>query len=138
MPEYQSHETITAALERFNKRVFNAGYSFKVYDISKNYVYVMGSFDFAYYVNVHIEFRDMVYTNLKEADKWPDAWHDDQLFLLTEDEIKKWPDEQQTPFTTTEGLFRFLFNINGKENTRTGLTICKTLYIQWQHPAYED
>jgi|SRR5436190_10552099 len=136
MPEYKNLETITAALERFNKRVFNAAYSFKVRSVDKDDVYVVGSFDFAYYINVHIEFRGMVYTNLKEADKWPDAWHNDQLFLLTEDEVKAILNEQQITFN--KGLFGFLFNINGRQNTRTGVTICKTLYIQWENPDYED
>ena len=85
MPVYDNIETIKAALERFNARTLNAGYSFKVYDTGKDYVYVRGSFDFAYYVNVHIEFRDMLYTSLKEGDSWWDAWHDDQIFLLEDD-----------------------------------------------------
>ncbi len=80
MPSYTTINTITAALNRFNKRAHNAGLSFKVEQTGKNEVNVIASFDFAYYVNVRINFSGVAFSQLMEKDGWPDAWHADQLF----------------------------------------------------------
>ncbi len=138
MPAYDNIDTITAALEKFNHRVYNAGYSFRVNEIDKKDVYIQGSFDFAYYVNVHIEFRDMIYSSFNVGDNWWDAWHDNQIFLLREDEVKNILEDQKIACTSTEGSFGFLFNIKGRQSINIGVTICKMLSIRWEYPAFED
>ena len=138
MPVYNTKEDITAALERFNKRLHNAAYSFKVDNITSTYIAIQASFDFAYYVNVTIYFNNVIYTSLKERDSWPDAWHADQIFLLTDDEITSVLDWNEVEYTSTEGLFGLLFNIAGRQEYHTGVTVCKSLEIHWQHPAFED
>ncbi len=137
MPYYNTEESIQHVVTLLNKRLYNAGYSFRVIEVSEYTVYVQASFDFGYYVNVHIQFDNCIFTNLKERDEWPDAWHADQLFLLDEVEVENilnWYDVEKKP---TNNLFAFIFNINGCNINNAGVVVCEKLYIRWEHPYYD-
>lgn len=138
MPKYHAKEDITAALERLNKRLHNAAVGFRVDEVGSNFVDVAASFDFAYYVNVQFYFQEVIYTSFKTKDTWPDAWHEDQLFLLTEEEMKEVLDWNEIEYTSTENLHGFLFNQAGRSEYYQGVIICKSIEILWRHPKYED
>jgi|GEM_PF-7002229 len=129
MPEYRTAETIIAALERFNKRAYNAGLRFKVEQISKDDIDVLASFDFAYYVNVRLQFKGLVYTDLKENNSWPDAWNEDQLFLLQNNEVESLLDWIGIEYGSKDKLFGLLFNIAGWYGEK-GIVICTSLVVQ--------
>ena len=138
MAIYKTYNSIKDAVALFNKRLYNAGCSFKVYTVESNCVYVQASFDFAYYVNVHIQFNNVVFTNLVENENWPDAWHDNQLFLFEEDEIGfvlDWHDVELA--SENKNLFAFVFNINGHAVNSKGIVVAQDLEIWWEHP-YND
>lgn len=139
MHYYKTEEEIKKVVKLLNSRLYNAGYSFKVIEVSNNCVYVQGSFDFSYYVNVHIQFEFPVFTNLKEREEWPDAWHDDQLFLLDEEDelnqVLDWYDIEKKD--KDEKLYAFVFNINGRRIDSKTVVVCKELYVRWEHPYYD-
>ena len=112
MPVFSTCNDIQKAIQVFNKQAYNAGFEFKVYSSEESCLYIQASFDFAYYVDVDIECREVFYTNIDSKASWPDAWYADQLFLLTEEELKE---------------------IIGKENYFiNGTVICSSLYINWR------
>lgn len=138
MAIYKTYSTIKEKVALFNKRLYNAGFSFKVYTVESNCVYVQASFDFAYYVNVHIQFNNVVFTNLTENENWPDAWNDNQLFLFEEDEIAFVLDCHDVKLANdTKNLFAFVFNINGHNVNSKGIVIAQELEIWWEHPYYD-
>lgn len=135
---YKTEEEIKKVVELLNSRLYNAGYSFRVIEVSQTSVYVQASFDFGYYVNVHIQFELPVFTNLKEGEEWPDAWYADQLFLFNEEELENvldWYDIKKE--THEQKLFAFVFNLNGKRIDSKSVVVCKELYVRWEHPYYD-
>jgi len=139
MPTYNTQKTIEAALMHFNKRAYNAALSFKVDSFDEGCLYVQASFNFAYYVNVDIECREVIYTNIKPDASWPDAWNNDQIFLLDEYELANIIDFKEIEINTDQPYFGIVFNIIGKENYFiNGTVIFTSLYINWRYPAHED
>lgn len=138
MPVYEDIESIQQGLALFNQRLLNRGYSFRVYSLDTHCLYIQGSFDFGYYVNVHIEFRDLVYTNIDSKEEWPDAWHEDQLFLLDEEETTEIIQVEGIEVDGEKKYTGFVFNICGRDNFRAkGCIICSKLYIWWEYPYNE-
>ncbi len=135
MPVFSSISDIKKAIRLFNKHTYNAGFEFKVYTSDKYCLYVQGSFDFGYYVNVDIEFRDVVFTNILPNASWPDAWHADQLFLLDEDEWQGLLAFNEIEWNSHLTYFGFVFNIIGRDNySINGTVICSSLYLNWRYP----
>jgi len=140
MPIYESESSINTVVELFNKRLYNAGYSFKVIEVSEYRVYVQASFDFSYYVNVHLEFEPTIFTNLQENNEWPDAWYNNQLFILTKDEIASIKQNYHLENILKEkndAVFGFQFNINGRGVKQNGIVLSNKLYVRWEHPYYD-
>ncbi len=139
MPAYKTSESIQQVVALLNQRLYNSGYSFKVYLVESTYVYVKASFDFGYYTNLHMQFNNLVFTNLKENEEWPDAWHDDQIFLLNEQEISDILHfhDVAIPTENQEPIFGIRFNINGKGLDSKGIIIFQTAEIWWEHPYYD-
>lgn len=138
MHYYKTEEEIKKVLEILNSRLYNAGYSFRVMEVSESCVYVQASFDFSYYVNVHLQFELPVFTNLKEREEWPDAWYEDQLFLFNDEELEHvldWYDIEKNMHE--QKLFAFVFNLNGKRIESKSVVVCKELYVRWEHPYYD-
>lgn len=134
MNTFNTKETISEALLAFNKRAYNAGLDFKMIDFCSDCLWIQASFDFMRYVNVDIEFRQVHYTNIDKNQYWTDAWHDDQLMLLSQDELENVIDFKDLDINTDKPYFGIVFNINGFENFyNTGLVICEELYIQWRN-----
>ncbi|MBX7226244.1 MAG: hypothetical protein K1X55_09445 [Chitinophagales bacterium] len=138
MPVYEDIESIRQGLALFNQRLLNRGYSFRVYSKDSHCLYIQGSFDFGYYVNVHIEFRDLLYTNIGSKEEWPDAWHENQLFLLEDEETTAMIDLEGIEVTEEKKYIGFVFNICGRDKFHTkGCVICSQIYIRWEHPYNE-
>ena len=134
MPEFKNQTEIEHAVQLFNKHAYNAGLEFKVYTSEPRCLYVQASFDFGYYVNVDIEFRDVLFTNCRENESWPDAWNSDQMFLLRPYETVQLIDPSQ-PLNREVPYFGVAFNITGKSGFLThGSVIFRSLYINWRHP----
>ncbi|MCB0507617.1 MAG: hypothetical protein R2739_05360 [Chitinophagales bacterium] len=139
MPTFSNYTTIQKAVELFNKQAYNVGFDFKVYTIEPSCLYVQASFDFSYYVNVDLEFREVFYTNISPDAAWPDAWYADQLFLLTEDELEDIIQFREIEIPEEKKVFGFVFNIIGKENYFiNGTVICSEFYINWRHPNHNS
>lgn len=140
MPVYKPGDDLATAIELLNRRLYAKAYSFKVYVKDSYTVYVQASFDFGYYVNLHLEFNEYVFTNLNENDEWPQAWSENQLFILDEyeiDHILLWYNvEPLTDIKKT--VFGFIFNINGRNVDSKGIVICKELNIRWENPDYNE
>ena len=139
MPLYNTKDSITQVVQLLNQRLYNAGYSFRVQLVESDTVYVQASFDFGYYVNVHMEFNGCVFTNLQENDQWPDAWHADQLAWLDEYDIHftlDWHD-LDIPEAEQQTLSGIRFNINGDSVDSKGVIIFKSAVIRWEHPYYD-
>ncbi|MFN8260529.1 MAG: hypothetical protein U0X41_06250 [Chitinophagales bacterium] len=139
MPAYSTHEEILKGIQAFNKRAYNAGFEFKVYTSDQHCLYIQASFDFAYYVNVDIECREVFYTNISPNDSWPDAWHADQMFLLDDDELANIIEFREVEIPEGKTVFGIVFNIIGRDNHHiTGTVICSSLYINWRFPQREE
>lgn len=135
MPVFSTYNDIQKAIQVFNKHAYNAGLDFKVYTSDDYCLYIQASFDFGYYVNVDIECREVFYTNISPNASWPDAWHADQMFLLTEDELENIVDFKEIEIYEGKTVFGIVFNIIGKENYFiNGTVICSSLYIHWRYP----
>ena len=133
MPTFSAYYDIQKAIQVFNKQAYNAGLEFKVYSSEESCLYIQASFDFAYYVDVDIECREVFYTNIDSKASWPDAWYADQLFLLTEEELKEIIDFKEIEIDPDKPYFGIVFNIIGKENYFiNGTVICSSLYINWR------
>ncbi|HRG36396.1 MAG TPA: hypothetical protein PK355_08920, partial [Chitinophagales bacterium] len=132
-------KAIEKAIALFNKHAYNAGLDFEVYTSDTHCLYVQASFDFAYYVNVDIECREVFYTNIASNAKWPDAWSNDQLFLLDDEELESILNFNEISVADDKTVFGIVFNIIGKENYHiNGLVICSSLYFNWRYPNYND
>lgn len=139
MPTFSTKETISGALLKFNKHTYNAGFEFKVYTSDQHCLYIQASFDFAYYVNVDIECREVFYTNISPNASWPDAWYADQIFFLDEDELENIIDFKEVEIPEGKTVFGIVFNIIGKENYFiNGTVIFTSLYINWRYPNHND
>lgn len=135
MPTFSTIEDLQKAIQLFNKHSYNAGFEFKVYSSEASCLYIQASFDFSYYVNVDIECREVFFTNISSTASWPDAWHADQLFLLSNDELEYIIDFKEMTINSDKPYFGIVFNIIGKENYFiNGTVICSSLYINWRHP----
>ena len=139
MPTFSTYTDIQKAIQVFNKQAYNAGFEFKVYSSEESCLYIQASFDFGYYVDVDIECRQVFYTNIDSKASWPDAWYADQMFLLTEDELKEIVDFKEIEIDTDKPYFGIVFNIIGKENYFiNGTVICSSLYINWRRPERNE
>lgn len=139
MPTFSTRKAIEKAITLFNKHAYNAGLDFEVYTSDTHCLYVQASFDFAYYVNVDIECREVFYTNISSNAKWPDAWSNDQLFLLDDEELESILNFNEISVADDKTVFGIVFNIIGKENYHiNGLVICSSLYFNWRYPNYND
>ena len=139
MPVFSTCNDIQKAIQVFNKQAYNAGFEFKVYSSEESCLYIQASFDFAYYVDVDIECREVFYTNIDSKASWPDAWYADQLFLLTEEELKEIIDFKEIEIDPGKPYFGIVFNIIGKENYFiNGTVICSSLYINWRRPEKNE
>ena len=139
MPIFSTYYDIQKAVQVFNKQAYNAGFEFKVYSSEESCLYIQASFDFAYYVDVDIECREVFYTNIDSKASWPDAWYADQLFLLTEEELKEIIDFKEIEIDPGKPYFGIVFNIIGKENYFiNGTVICSSLYINWRRPEKNE
>jgi hypothetical protein len=136
MPTFSTLEDIQKAIQLFNKHAYNAGFEFKVYSSEASCLYIQASFDFGYYVNVDIECREVFYTNISPKASWPDAWHSDQIFLLTDDELENIIDFKEITINSDKPHFGIVFNIIGKDNyIINGTVIFSSLYINWRQPG---
>lgn len=139
MPLCNTLQIIQKEIIGINKRLYDAGFSFLVYSIDSYSVYVQSSFDFGYYVNLHIEFNGYFFTNLMEGEKWPCSWGADQIFILDDGEINQILSWHDVEIPQTQSLFGFIFNINGKNDLNfrnidsKGIVICKELNVRWEH-----
>jgi hypothetical protein len=116
-------------LKELNKRLYNAGYYFRVWAADSQARYVMGSFNpFFNYKNVDVYFEEVLWTNLEENASWSDAWYDDQLFLLTRTEMEAVA--YKFNLDIPAGFFGFQWNLANREH-RLGVVICKSLTIYW-------
>jgi hypothetical protein len=139
MPTYKNKQDIRAAIERLNERLLNRAFSFKVYSKDSYCLYIQASFDFGYYVNLHIECLDVVYTNLNEKQEWPDAWNDDQVFIMNENELDQILSLNEIEVENKNNIIGFIFNLSCKENyLHHGSVICKSIDIRWENPKYID
>jgi hypothetical protein len=139
MPTFSTYNDIQKAIQVFNKQAYNAGLEFKVYSSEQSCLYVQASFDFAYYVDVDIECRQVFYTNIDSKASWPDAWYADQLFLLTEEELKEMIEFKEIEIDTDKPCFGIVLNIIGKDNYLiNGTVICSSLYINWRRPEKNE
>lgn len=135
MPVFSTYTDIQYAIQLFNKHAYNAGFEFKVYTSDEHCLYIQASFDFAYYVNVDIECREVFYTNISSKASWPDAWHADQVFLLDTEELENILDFREVEIPAEKSVFGIVFNIIGKDNYLiNGTVICSSLYINWRYP----
>ncbi len=137
MQHFSNYNDAEKALLILNKRLYNAGYYFKVVDADDTCVYVQGSFNFAYYVNVHFEFNQPLFTSLQENDNWSDAWHDNQLRQLSKSDIKEICQSNHVEYPESNEVFGFQFNVTGYNNLTKAIIICSSLSIRWEHP-YND
>lgn len=139
MPTFSTKDTISTAIAKFNKHAYNAGFEFKVYTSDAYCLYIQASFDFAYYVNVDIECREVFYTNIDKNASWPDAWHADQIFFLDDDELENIIDFREIEIPNGKEYFGIVFNIIGRDNYLiSGTVICSSLYINWRHPNHNE
>jgi hypothetical protein len=139
MPVFSTYYDIQKAIQVFNKQAYNAGFEFKVYSSEESCLYIQASFDFAWYVDADIECREVFYTNIDSNASWPDAWYADQLFLLTEEELKAIIDFKEIEIAPGKPYFGIVFNIIGKENYFiNGTVICSSLYINWRRPEKNE
>lgn len=139
MPTFSTYTDIQKAIQVFNQQAYNAGFEFKVYSLEESCLYIQASFDFAYYVDVDIECRQVFYTNIDSKASWPDAWHTDQLFLLTEEELKEIMEFKEVEIASDKPYFGIVFNIIGKDNYFiNGTVICSSLYINWRRPGKNE
>ena len=143
MPTFSTYNAVQKAIAVFNTQAYNAGFEFKVYSSETSCLYIQASFDFGYYVDVDIECREVLFTNIASNASWPDAWHADQMFLLTDDEVKEMMASNAIEPETDKPCFGIVFNIIGREKYNTmGTVICTSLYINWRRPgkneAYEN
>jgi hypothetical protein len=139
MPTFSTYTDIQKAIQIFNQQAYNAGLEFKVYSAEKSCFYIQASFDFAYYVDVDIECRELLYTNIDSKASWPDAWYADQLFLLTEEELQEIIEFKEVEIEPDKPYFGIVFNIIGKENYFiNGTVICSSLYINWRRPGKNE
>jgi hypothetical protein len=139
MPTFSTYTDIQKAIQVFNQQAYNAGFEFKVYSAEESCLYIQASFDFAYYVDVDIECRQVFYTNIDSKASWPDAWHTDQLFLLTEEELKEIMEFKEVEIDSDKPYFGIVFNIIGKDNYFiNGTVICSSLYINWRRPEKNE
>ncbi len=139
MPVFSTCNDIQKAIQVFNKQAYNAGFEFKVYSSEESCLYIQASFDFAYYVDVDIECREVFYTNIDSKASWPDAWYANQLFLLTEEELKEIIEFKEIEIDSGKPYFGIVFNIIGKENYFiNGTVICSSLYINWRRPEKNE
>ncbi len=137
MAVFCTYDDIKKGIQIFNKHAYNTGLDFKVYTSDQHCLYVQGSFDFGYYVNVDIEFREVFYTNIAPDAAWPDAWHADQLFLLEEEELQDLIDFREIEIPEGKTVFGIVFNIIGKDNYFiNGTVIFTSMYIGWRYPDY--
>lgn len=132
MKSLNTEETISEAIDSFNKKAYNAGLYFKVVSVSQNSVYVQGSFDFAYYVNVHLSFVELLFTSLSEKDEWPDTWNEDQLEFLINSEAQAILINNEIEYSDDDIFFGFQFNSEPKRYLETGVIVCKTMDIWWE------
>jgi hypothetical protein len=72
----------------FNQILYNAGFSFQVDSINpkQKEILILGSFDFSYYVQLHIQFFGVCFTTLSDDEYWNDAWYGDQLSILAKED----------------------------------------------------
>lgn len=140
MAVFKTYEEIEKALERFNKRAYNAGLDFRVDSFEEHYINIQASFDFLNYINVQIDFDNVIYTNINSNQYWTDAWDDDQMMLLSQEELDEVIDFKDI-IKLNEGkqYFGIVFNIEGFVNYYTsGLIIAEVMRINWIYPKYDD
>lgn len=139
MSVFSTYSDLQKAIALFNQHAYNVGFEFKVYTSDQYCLYIQASFDFAYYVNVDIECREVFYTNIDQHASWPDSWYADQLFLLDDDELANLIDFREIEIPEGETVFGIVFNIIGKDNYLiNGTVICTSLYINWRYPDRND
>lgn len=139
MPTFSTYSDIQKAIQVFNKQAYNAGFEFKVYSLEESCLYIQACFDFYYGIDVDIECRQVFYTNIDSKASWPDAWHTDQLFLLTEEELKDIMEFKEVEIDSDKPYFGIVFNIIGKDNYFiNGTVICSSLYINWRRPEKNE
>jgi hypothetical protein len=138
VPVYKTRNQIELALKLFNERAHNAGFEFKVKGTGNQHVQIEASFDFAYYINVRLDFYEVIYTNLKAGQSWPDAWHSDQISMLTSEEFRETLRVNGIKFSLDTNGFALCFKITDDGNRTRAVVIFKTMSIEWISPAYEE
>lgn len=139
MPTFSNYNDIKKAIQLYNKHAYNAGFEYKVYTSDERCLYIQGSFDFAYYINVDIEYYEIFYTNINSKASWPDAWYADQIFLLDDVELENIIDFRDVEIPKNKTVFGIVFNIIGKDNyLNSGTIICTSIYINWRNPQRNE
>lgn len=112
-------------LEELNKKLFNAGFSFKLETFRNQEILILGSFDFAYGVQLHIHFDGVSFSNLSENETWSDFWNDDQIFQPKYDFKEQILEKFNLELKETE----FLFKINSQDRMDSfwGIIVAKSL-----------
>lgn len=139
MPSFSNYNQLEKAVGTFNKHAYNAGLEFRVASFDNNNLNIIASFDYPSYVNVEIDCKDVIYTNINANAIWQDAWNDDQLFLLTKNELTEIIDFFDIEIPSATNYFGIVFNIKGIENYfNVGTVICTKLHIHWLYPNYNE
>ncbi len=133
MEPYVVSDEILDELYAFNKKAWNAGLEFKVELDPESKgpsrsLLVLGSVDFAYYVNLLLNFRELAWTNIPDGANWPDAWDQNQLVLADADD--------REDFEEREGLMlqpeQLLFFFNRDNQAKEGAAIvCSAFSVNW-------
>jgi hypothetical protein len=138
VPVYKTRHQIELALKLFNERAYNAGLEYKVRDTGNQHVQIEASFDFAYYVNVQLDFYEVLCTNLKAGQSWPDAWYSDQVFFLTTEEIEAHLRVSGISVSGEVEPVGICFKISDNGNRSLAVVIFKSMEMVWISPTYED
>lgn len=104
-------------LQFFNDVLYNAGFSFMVEMLNQNQILIFGSFDLIYYIQLHIYFDEICFTNLSDKSMWPDAWYDEQLVVHSGEQRTKILRELGIDISDDCQLFQFKSLVHSNPNS---------------------
>ena len=120
--------SIEEQLNEFNKKLYNAGFYFRTAYSNSDTLLIESSFNLMQYIQVHIYFRDVFFTNIEENENWSDAYHDDQLYLV-KGEYREIAIEKLNLKSVPDSYSIFQFMVDNWNTYQSGLVIAKELEI---------
>lgn len=111
-------------LSELNDVLYNAGFSFQVDVVKKDYLAIDASFDLTYYVQLNLYFHEVYYTDLRVDDQWADAWYDDQLVLLEGENRERVKELMKKNIPEDALVLQFVSLRN--HNPNSGIVVCKS------------